>query len=473
MTRIPIASVYSVDDSLSPAEIVARMPNGERQSFFESLDEDEAAALQWTWRGWWARPKQLLPQFGHWNIWLIMAGRGFGKTRAGAESVRELIMDHGLMRIGLIGRTSADVRDVMIDGESGILNVFPPWFQPTYQPSRRRVVFPNGAMCITYSADQPDQLRGPQHEALWVDEPAAWRYEDTWNQAQFGLRLGPYPITIATTTPRPTKLMRRLVADSAPTPTPGKSVVLTQGLTLENRQNLAPAALKFLMERYGGTRLGRQELEAQLLTDTPGALWSLDNIDENRVYEAPELKRIVVAIDPSAKFDPEDEDVGAETGIVVAGIGKDGHGYVLDDASVKGTPGTWGRAAIRAYRESQADRILAEVNNGGDMVEHTVFSVLGPGEERPAFKQVRASRGKVTRAEPVSALYEKRKVHHVGVFAELEDQMCTWTPGDVSPDRMDALVWALTELMVHETPDLRIFTDRGTFGLEPITEDSQ
>lgn len=224
------------------------------------------------------------------------------------------------------------------------------------------------------------------------------------------------------------------------------------------------------MERYSGTRLGRQELEAQLLTDTPGALWSLGTIDDERRSEPPELKRIVVAIDPNAKFTEEHLETGAETGIVVAGLGNDGHGYVLDDATVKGTPSTWGRAAIAAYRKFQADRMLAEVNNGGDMVEHTVFSVLDAGEERPAFKQVRASRGKATRAEPVSALYEKKRVHHVGVFAELEDQMCTWTPGDPSPDRMDALVWALTELMVGSTPDLRIFTDRGTFGLEPLEE---
>ncbi len=468
-----IANVYSHSESASPAEIVARMPVVERQAFFDSLDSDELAALQWSWRGWWARPKQLLPPFGHWNIWLNLGGRGVGKTRTGAEGVRELIMDHGYQRIGLIGRTSADVRDVMIDGESGILNVFPPWFPPTYQPSRRRVVFPNGAVAITYSADQPDQLRGPQHDAIWADEIAAWRYEDAWNQAQFGLRLGAYPITLATTTPRPTKLMRRLVADSAPNPTAGKSVVMTHATTMENQQNLAPNAIKFLFERYGGTRLGRQELEAQMLTDTPGAMWSLGTIDDTRASEVPELKRIVVAIDPNAKFDEENEDVGAETGIVVAGLGKDGHGYVLDDASVKGTPATWGREAIKAYRKHLADRMIAEVNNGGDMVEHTVFSVLGASEERPAFKQVRASRGKMTRAEPVSALYEKRRVHHVGVFAELEDQMCTWTPGNPSPDRMDALVWALTELMVGETPELRIFTDRGTFRLDSIPDDEE
>lgn len=467
-----MVAVYDPDGLRSPAEVVAAMPEAERKAFFESLDEEEAKALEWMWRGWWARPKQLLPPFGDWNVWLPMGGRGVGKTRTGAEAIRELVTIHGYRRIGLIGRTSADVRDVMIEGESGIMNVFPPWFKPDYQPSRRRIVFPNGATATTYSADQPDQLRGPQHDALWADEVAAWRYEDAWHQAQFGLRLGPHPIALATTTPRPTKLMRQLVDDAAARPTAGKPVVLTVGSTLENRQNLAPAALKYLFDRYGGTRLGRQELEAQLLTDTPGALWQLGSIDDNRRDrdKLPDMKRIVVAVDPSAKFDAMDEDVGAETGIVVAGLGKDGHGYVLDDVTAKGTPAVWGRASISAYRKWMADRIVAEVNNGGDMVEHTIFSTLAKGEDRPAFKQVRASRGKATRAEPVSALYEKGWVHHVGQFAELEDQMCTWMPGDPSPDRMDALVWALTELMIHDTPDLTIFTERGRFTLQPLLE---
>lgn len=436
----------SVD--LSRAQVIAQLPEKERRKFYAALSDDEVRLLQWEWRHFWARPKQLMPALGGWDTWFVMSGRGFGKTRSGAEAIRELVMVHGYRRIGLIARTAADVRDVMVEGESGLLSVFPPWFRPRYQPSIRRVTFPNGAIATTYSGDNPDQLRGPQHDALWCDELAAWRYEDSWDQAQFGLRLGLQPVTIVTTTPRPTALIRKLAdpALAAPVPMPGKRVVLTVGSTYENSQNLAPSALQKFRDKYEGTRLGRQELAAELLMDTPGALWRLALIEHSRRRSHPALVRIVVAIDPPGSHGTE----AAEAGIVVAGLGADGHGYVLDDVSINGTPAEWARAAINAYHQYEADRMIGEVNNGGDMVEYTVQATVESHEDRVAFKQVRASRGKAARAEPVSALYEQGRVHHVGAFPELEDQMTTWVPGDKSPDRLDALVWAMTELMVAE-----------------------
>lgn len=331
----------------------------------------------------------------------------------------------------LAARTVDDARDVMVEGESGILAICPPWNRPTWMPSTRMLRWPNGAIAMVYSADKPDLFRGKQADGVWADELAAWRYPEAWDQLLFGLRLGPDPRVVVTTTPRPTPVIKELMAHP--------TTVVTRGSTYDNRANLAPAFFDGIISRYEGTRLGRQELYAEILDDNPNALWQRSQIDKLRVTEAPaELQRIVVAIDPSATT------TGDEAGIIVAGLGPDGHGYVLDDATIRGSPHTWGSKAVQAYHRHQADRIVAEVNNGGEMVELTIRTV----DDKVAYKAVHASRGKRTRAEPIAALYEQGRVHHVGTFAELEDEMCDWEPEMPSPNRMDALVWALTELML-------------------------
>ena len=378
-----------------------------------------------------ARPNQL-PPVGDWQTWVFLAGRGTGKTRGGAEWVREQV-EAGGRRGALVGPTAADVRDVMIEGPSGILACATPENYPRYEPSRRRVTWPNGALAFCYSAEEPRRLRGPQHDFAWADELATWQYADAWDQLCFGLRLGADPRCAVTTTPRPVRLLLELLAD------PG--TVTTKGNTYENEANLAPQFVRRIISRYEGTRLGRQEIHAEILTDNPAALWQRDQIEATRVTQAPDLARVVVAVDPAAG----DGENAAETGIVVAALGKDGHGYVLADVTTRGTPLHWARQAVAAYGLHKADRLVAETNNGGLMVEQTVRTVA----PSIAYRGVHASRGKQARAEPVAALYEQSKVHHVGTFADLEDQLCNWTPQiEESPDRLDALVWALTELMI-------------------------
>jgi phage terminase large subunit-like protein len=324
----------------------------------------------------------------------------------------------------------------MIEGESGILACSPPWFMPKYQPSKRRLIWPNGAQATTYSADKPDQLRGPQHTKAWGDERASWQYDDAYDQLMFGLRLGAKPQCVLTTTPRPTKAVKAIIADP--------DTVTTRGTTYENKANLAKAFFKQVIRRYEGTRLGRQELEGVLIEDTDGALWRREPmIEELRVTKAPELKRIVVGVDPATTANEN----SAETGIIVVGVGRDDHGYVLQDRSLRASPNDWCKEVIAGYYVFKADRVVAEVNNGGDLVETLLRNI----DESVAYKAVRASRGKQTRAEPVSSLYERGLVHHVGTFADLEDQYCNWVPGEgSSPDRLDAAVWGLTELMVKD-----------------------
>lgn len=322
----------------------------------------------------------------------------------------------------------------MVEGESGILSVCHK-SRPLYEPSKRRITWDNGAIATTYSADEPERLRGPQHDSAWADEPGAWKYAtEAWDMLMFGLRLGKDPRVVATTTPRPIKLIRDLLAS------PGTHV--TRGRTADNAANLAPQFMQQIVGRYEGTRLGRQELEGELLDDVPGALWQRKQIDDLRVDVAPELVRIVIPIDP-AMTSGENAD---ETGIVPVGVGVDGHAYVLEDLSCRMSPDGWARRAVQAYRELEADRIIAEVNNGGDLVENVIRTI----DSRVSYKAVHASRGKRVRAEPCAALYEQRKVHHVGMFTDLEDQMCTYVPDayDGSPDRVDSLVWGLTELML-------------------------
>ena len=341
------------------------------------------------------------------------------------------------LRIALVGETVADVRKTMIEGEAGILAISRPEFMPTYSPSNREVRWPTGAIAITYTGKEPDQLRGPAHHYAWADEPMKWQYlQDAWDMMMFGLRLGSHPQVVATTTPRPLKMLKDLLKDSTTFP--------TRGTTYDNLENLAPAFAKKIISKYEGTRLGRQELSAEILEDVPGALWSRDVIEKNRVKNYPALVRIVVAIDP-AVTSGEDAD---DTGIVVAGKGIDGHGYVLEDGTCHETPQGWGKQAVALYKKWKADRIIGEVNNGGEMIEAVIRSV----DASVPYKAVHASRGKVARAEPISALDEQGRVHHVGHFSELEDQMAEFThdfsreKAGYSPDRMEARVWALTEL---------------------------
>jgi phage terminase large subunit-like protein len=398
-----------------------------------TLSERERFEVMYDWSVW-RRPKQATPP-GDWRVWMILAGRGFGKTRTGAEFVREQVNAGRCRRVALVGATAADVRDTMIEGESGLLAVFPPGQRPRYEPSKRRVTFHNGATASAFSADEPDRLRGPNHDLAWADELAAWRYVDAWDQLMLGLRLGDHPRVVVTTTPRPTALIRRLARSDDGT------VHATTGSTYENAANLAPDFIAEMRRRYEGTRLGRQELEAQILDDVEGALWDRAVIDETRTTDTPPLRRIVVAIDP-AVTSGENSD---ETGIVVAGVATNGEAYILDDRTMRASPNDWASAAVAAYHRHKADLIVAEANQGGDLVENVLKAV----DPRVPVHLVRASRGKRTRAEPVAALYEQRRAHHVGFFPELEDQLCSWVP-DIgsSPDRLDALVWALTDLVV-------------------------
>ncbi len=361
-----------------------------------------------------------------------MAGRGFGKTRTLCEWAHRRAMDRPGSRGAMVAATAADVRDVLVEGESGLLAITPPWERPAYEPSKRRVTWPNGSQATLFSADVPERLRGPQYHWAVADELAVWRYEEAWDMLQLGVRLGDDPRIVVGTTPRPTPTVRALLNDP--------ETVVTRGSTYANAANLAPRFLARIRAQYEGTRLGRQEIEGELLEDTPGALWSLALIESTRAREAPELYRVVVGVDPSATSP------GDEAGIIVAGLASNGHAYVLGDASLQGSPNEWGSAAVKAYHQYEADRLVAEVNNGGEMVELTIRTV----DDRVSYKPVYASRGKRTRAEPVSALYEQGKVHHVGALAQLEDEMCHWVPGDPSPNRMDALVWTLTELMLND-----------------------
>lgn len=423
---------------LSLAQRIAMDPA--KRAELEKLTPAEAEALLYDW-AYWARPKQLAPA-GDWDTWLLLAGRGFGKTRTAAEWVRDEVEAKRARRIALLGATAADVRDTMVEGESGILAISPPWARPTYEPSKRRLTWPNGAVATTFSADKPDRLRGPQHDLAWCDELAAWRYPEAWDQLGLGLRLGDHPRAVITTTPRPIPIVRELLKDPR--------TVVTTGTTYENEHNLAASFKRKVVAKYEGTRLGRQELNAEVLDDTPGALWTRALLDQHRVRTAPALTRIVVALDPSVA----DDGGGDECGIVVAGTGwcscsgtRELHGFVLDDLSDHLSPGEWARRAVDTFKDQKADLIVAEVNQGGALVELAIRTV----DERVPYRAVHAARGKRVRAEPVAALYEQGKVHHVGSLPKLDDELTTWsaTTGEDSPNRLDALVWAMTDLMLE------------------------
>jgi len=401
----------------------------------EALPPEQAHALLFDW-GIWARDQQLAPP-DPWVIWLVLAGRGYGKTRTGAEWIRNRVASGKAKRIIIAGPTTSDIRNVMIEGESGLLAVSPPWERPSYRSNHDKLIWANGATALCVTAEIPDRFRGKNCDTFWADELASWRYADAWTQLQLGFRLGD-PKGIVTTTPRPTPLIKSLVARSR------KDVALTSGTTYENRDNLAPQFFEQVIREYEGTRLGRQELEAQILDDNPNALWSRARIDDLRVMDRealPEMRRVVVAIDPAVSSSASSD----ETGIVVVGLGTDGHAYVLDDLSGKFTPAQWALRASGAFDTWKADFIVGEVNNGGDLVER---NIQVERDNRIPFRSVHASRGKRVRAEPVASLYEQGRVHHFGTLGKLEDQMCAWDPAvdRSSPDRVDALVWGLSYL---------------------------
>jgi predicted phage terminase large subunit-like protein len=428
----------SGEDARPLVDRLAALPAGEREGLLAALPPAVLAAALHCWPLW-ARPDQLPPE-GRWRVWLLRSGRGAGKTRAGAEWVRSAVEAGRYGRLHLVGATHADVRDTMVEGPSGLLAVSPPASRPLYKPRLRRLEWANGARAFLFSAEEPDRLRGPQCEAAWCDELAAWRYPEAFDMLLMGLRLGSDPRCVVTTTPRPTKLVRSLIGDPA--------TVVTVASTFANRANLPAAFFEGVLARYEGTRLARQELYGEVLEDVPGALWNSARLEELRVRAAPaELARVVVAVDPAVTSGEEAD----ETGIVVVARSGDGHGYVLADHSGRYTPYEWAQLVARLYEEHRADRVIAEANQGGDLVKS---NLRGVARHLPVYL-VHASRGKYVRAEPVAALYEQGKVHHVGCFPTLEDQMCAFTPDmdraiQGSPDRADALVWGLSELLIRE-----------------------
>lgn len=381
-----------------------------------------------------ARVTQRIPSSDDWQTWLILAGRGFGKTRTGAETVRQLVMTKQARYIGLIGQSMVEAASVMVQGESGLLNVFPPEDRPIFSPSGQKIFFKNGAVATLFGGNTPERLRGPQFDFVWIDEFAKFRNpEELYTQVMMCLRLGAHPRCLITTTPRPFPLLENLLKDS--------KTAVTRGSTFDNAENLAPTYIAHMKSTYAATRLGAQELYAEILSERDGALWNRSMIR----YQLPtneNWRRIVIAIDPATTH----HDQSDETGIMVVGLHDDGYVYVLDDLSGRLPPTEWGTRVTEAYWRYKADRVVAEVNKGGDLVERVVKSI----DPHIAYKAVRATRGKVVRAEPVASLYEQGKVFHVRPLAALEQQICDYVPNRTakSPDRMDALVWAVTDLML-------------------------
>ncbi|WP_313533844.1 DNA-packaging protein [Haematobacter sp.] len=417
------------------------------EAFMEGLSPNALAALPWLFEIW-ALPHQLPPE-GDWKTWVIMGGRGAGKTRAGAEWVRSEVEGARPLhpgrsrRVALVGETLEQVREVMVFGESGILACSPPDRMPVWEATRRRLVWPNGAVAQIFSAHDPESLRGPQFDCAWVDELAKWKKaSDTWDMLQFGLRLGDQPRQVVTTTPRNVGVLRDILRNG--------STTVTHAPTEANRAHLAASFLSEVRARYAGTRLGRQELDGLLVDEAEGALWTAITLDRARLRELPALTRVVVAVDPPVTGHGGSDDCGiVVAGVVAEGPPQDWRAVVIEDASVSAaSPDRWARAALAAAERHGAERVVAEVNQGGDLVESLLRSI----DPLVPFRAVRASRGKAARAEPVAALYEQGRVRHMPGLDRLEDQMCRMTAqgyeGRGSPDRLDALVWALTELMI-------------------------
>jgi phage terminase large subunit-like protein len=429
---------------LSLMERLVRLPQAAREGVLQSIPEALRLELVSDWR-WQARPAQVAPD-GDWAVWLILAGRGFGKTRAGAEWATEKALAQPGCRIALVGATAHDAISVMLEGESGLLGVAPAGFAPVHKATRRELHWPNGSIGCLFSAVEPDSLRGPQFHYAWCDEIAAWpKPKAAWDMLRLGMRLGERPQLVVTTTPRPMPLLKRLLVDA--------DVRVSRGSTYDNRANLPSAFLGDLHRSYGATAMGRQEVMGELLENREGALWSRDGLEACRDANPGPFRRVVIGVDPPAG--------PGGCGIVVVALDENGIAYVLADASVSAvTPSEWTAAVVSAWKRHDADRIVAEINNGGLMVEQC----LQANGYRLPMKTVSASRGKSARAEPVSVLYHGGLVKHLGAFPELEDEMCGLMAGGGyvgpgrSPDRADALVWALTELMLGEAkarPGLR------------------
>ena len=451
----PAASTLPPHETRSGAAWLASAGPEEVDAFISGLSDNALASLPWLFE-FWALPHQL-PPAGDWKSWVIMGGRGAGKTRAGSEWVRAQVegatpdATGRAKRVALVAETFDQGRDVMVMGDSGILACCPPDRRPVWEAGRRRLVWPNGATATVYSAHEPEALRGPQFDAAWVDELAKWKKaEDTWDMLQFALRLGENPQQVVTTTPRNVGVLKAILRNP--------STVVTHAPTDANRAYLAESFLSEVQARYAGTRLGRQELEGVLLDDVEGALWTTAMLEAARVDAAPAMDRVVVAVDPAVTGGAASD----ECGIVVAGVACEGppqewRAYVLEDASVRGGPLDWARAAIAAVERHGAERLVAEVNQGGDLVE----SVIRQVDPLVPFRALRAGRGKGLRAEPVAALYEQGRVRHLrtGALGALEDQLCRMTvrgyEGRGSPDRLDALVWVVHELMIEPAASYR------------------
>ncbi|MGB4951302.1 MAG: terminase family protein [Rhizobiaceae bacterium] len=426
------------------------MPTRSLRKFLATLSRKELARILADWPLF-SNPAQR-PPLSDWRTWLLLGGRGAGKTRAGAQWLKGVagrdphyVADHA-GRIALVGETYADARTVMIEGESGLLALYPRSNRPAWSVSKRELVWTSGLVGQVFSGNDPERLRGSQFGAAWCDELAKWEHlEESWDMLQFCMRLGSMPRLMATTTPKPLRFFRKLMADPA--------TVVTRSRTSENRGNLAPGFLRYLEAQYGGTRLGRQEMDGELVEDREDALWNRDIIEQARVAAAPELRRIVVAIDPPAGSGGG----SAACGIVAVGMDENGRCYVLEDRTIhRATPLRWAAAAVALHERLEADAIVAEVNQGGDMVVEVLRNV----STTCTIRKVRATRGKWLRAEPVAALYERGLVCHAGRFPDLEDQMCNFAldglPDGKSPDRLDALVWAITDLALGGRGEPRI-----------------
>lgn len=432
--------------SLNVSQLTS-LSEDELRQFLDSADPAALMNLRYSWP-FWARPEQMEPPStalpsGPWWYWIALAGRGWGKTRAGSEWVRQRKEVCG--RIAIVAETAADARDVVVDGASGIMACSPPWDKPVFEPSKRRITWDNGAYATLYSGEDPEQLRGPQHSAAWIDEFAKYRYaQQLWDQLKFGLRLRPTdgtpPRAFITTTPKPTEALKKIIAH--------KRCVTVIRSTYDNQENLAEEFLEELRDTYEGTTLGQQEIHAAILDEAKGALWTRATLENTRISKEKGddfYKRTVIGVDPQTVAQR------GTTGIVGVSLGEDGHGYVRGDASGSYSPNGWAERAVDLYFDLGADTIVAEGNQGGDMVQSTIASyckdkrIVGVN-----VKTVWARHGKQARAEPVAARYEQGRIHHVGTFAMLEAQQVTWEPESkqASPDRLDALVWACTELLI-------------------------
>lgn len=437
-----MSTIIVADEEMSMAEKVAILDPEERAEILNDLGDPLKLRYDWNF---WARPKQITPP-GEWFGWLNLGGRGAGKTRTGAEWVREKVEQNWKtpLRIAGVAETKKDARDVIVEGESGLLSICPPDKMPHYEPSKARLTWPNGTRLFLFSGDEPDQLRGPQFHYAWVDELAKYMYaQEAWDMLEFGLRLGEHPQVIITTTPRPIPVIMDLVKDP--------DVVSTVSSSYENYGNLSSRFIKRVLRKYEGTRLGRQEILAEILSDVPGALWTRKIIDETRVAALPHgvtIIKLVISVDPAVSA----TETADETGIVAVGLGSDRHGYILRDRSEVLTPRAWARRVVNMFDRMEADRVIGEINNGGDLVEVNLRTI--DTETRVPFKSVRASRGKAVRAQPVSSLFEQKRCHIVGVMPQMEDQLVAFTDegyiGGGSPDRAEAMIWGVSNLMLRK-----------------------